>query len=215
MIISLISGALLAAWTPNYFENMETKNYSKMRSEIRNILNIMTCFSVALILFGKEFGMILSPVKYHAGLIVLPVITVGCFFNSAWHLYGRHFIVSKKTYYITYLGILSALVNIGLNALFIPMYGYKVAAYTTLFSFIFMLIMSVLVTKYIIKIYPVTIKLMIRPVLFMLSAIFVFSSLEMITVNIVAKIIIKFVILMLMLYLSNIKFINLRLINKI
>ncbi len=123
--------------------------------------------------------------------ILLPVVTLGCFFNGVWHIYGRHIAYSKKTMYVALLGLLSSLVNIMLNAIFISEYGYKAAAYTTLFSFVFLALMSVIVTKYIINIYPVTIKLIIYPVIYMPLTIAVFNSLEISNMNLISKLSIK------------------------
>lgn len=213
MILSFVLGALLSAWTPNYFENMATKNYSKMRYEMSNILKILACCAIAIVLFGKDLGVVLSAEKYHEGLIILPIVTCGCFFDGIWHLYSRNIAYSKKTIYLAYLGILSSLVNIVLNAIFIPEFGYEAAAYTTLFSFMFMATLSVVVTKYVIRIYPVSIKLVIFPIICISSAVIIFYCLEISDMNIVSKAMVKILSLFSFAALLNISYIKSHLIT--
>ena len=60
--------------------------------------------------------------------------------NKAWEL-------TAKTKIILNLNIVAAILNIVLNILLIPQYGYVIAAYTTMFSFLIYIILSLYLSK--------------------------------------------------------------------
>ena len=68
----------------------------------------------------------------------MPPISAGVFFTSVAHMYSNILVYHKKTKYVMYGAAIAAVLNIVLNAVFIPIYGYMVAAYTTLFSYVLM-----------------------------------------------------------------------------
>ena len=53
----------------------------------------------------------------------------------------------KKTTGMAIVSVLAAGMNYGLNAIFIPMYGYNAAAYTTLAGYLFLLIAHMLLVR--------------------------------------------------------------------
>lgn len=53
----------------------------------------------------------------------------------------------KKTKYVSFGTIFAALLNIVLNVMFIPEYGFVAAAYTTLFSYISLLLIHFIITR--------------------------------------------------------------------
>ena len=60
----------------------------------------------------------------------------------------------KKNGYLAVIVLLCGILNIYLNLYFIPIYSYHAAAYTTLFSYFVMMLLSIIVTTYILKLPP-------------------------------------------------------------
>ena len=74
-------------------------------------------------------------------MIALFFATSGCYYVSVI------MIPYKKEKQVLYGTIVSAVVNVGLNAVFIPIYGYYAAAVTTVISEVIMLATGVIFTR--------------------------------------------------------------------
>lgn len=66
----------------------------------------------------------------------MPPIAAGVFLTSISNLYSNILVYYKKTKYIMFAAIAAAVVNVALNLVAIPLFGYGAAAYTTLASYI-------------------------------------------------------------------------------
>ena len=86
-----------------------------------------------------------------APLPIAPVIVGGYVFHGVSSFYNRGIYFKKKNGYLALIVLLSGVINIYLNVQFIPIYGYKAAAYTTLFSYFVMMLLSIFVTTIILK----------------------------------------------------------------
>ena len=141
LIATVVWSAVNASLVPYSYENMNTKTYDG----IKNITNSLVlaygglCFCVALI--APEVLFILAPPEYASGVYAVPPIAAVAFLNAPYNLYATVEFFHKKSTGIAVATIVSCLVNIGLNALLIPRYGFVAAAYTTLISNIVLILM--------------------------------------------------------------------------
>jgi len=58
---------------------------------------------------------------------------------------NRNILFEKRNYYLTLIMIVAAVVNVALNYFWIPVHGYKIAAWTTLISYGVMVLLSILI----------------------------------------------------------------------
>jgi O-antigen/teichoic acid export membrane protein len=138
--IGLLSAPLLIAAHPLIINAWE--NYDKDR--IQEIISLFSryflFFAIPVIvyitIFSKELVSILIGQEYRKGYIIIPFVLLG-FLAWNFSMYGhKGFEIVKKTGIIMKLLIVSTLLNIFLNLIFIPLYGYIAAALTTLISFL-------------------------------------------------------------------------------
>jgi O-antigen/teichoic acid export membrane protein len=95
----------------------------------------------------KSILKILSTSSYYEGARIIPFVACSVFFLGLNQRYGAGLSFYKKTQFMMYVLIISSFVNIGLNFLFIPKYGYMAAAVTTLISYAFMLFLSIVISR--------------------------------------------------------------------
>lgn len=94
-------------------------------------------FFLFLSLFARELLIVFTSPQYVSGYIIVPVITL------SYLIFGIRIIIvgvlasEKRTGIIAYSTIAGALLNIGLNFLFIPQWGILGAAWATLISYLF------------------------------------------------------------------------------
>ena len=133
----LVWNAINASFVPYLFQNIEKKD-SKIKEISFGLLEAYAAIAVLLTFLAPEIVRILATEEYFKAIYIMPPISAGVFFTSVAHMYSNILIYYKKTKYIMYGSAIAAVLNVGLNAIYIPMYGYTAAAYTTLFSYIVM-----------------------------------------------------------------------------
>ena len=93
---------------------------------------------VGISILAKPILNILTGQKYFMGYTILPFLALSIFLNGSTMGFGNALGYYKKTKYIMWSLIIGGSVNLGLNFIFIPKYGYFAAAITTLIGYIVM-----------------------------------------------------------------------------
>lgn len=127
--------AINSSFIPYLFRNIENKS-SKIKEISLELLSIYSLVAILLTMLAPEIIRILAPIEYYEAIYIMPPIAAGVFFTSLAQLYSNICVYYKKTKFVMYPAALSAIINIILNLIFIPQYGYMAAAYTTLFSYV-------------------------------------------------------------------------------
>ncbi|TAL33467.1 MAG: hypothetical protein EPN93_13890 [Spirochaetes bacterium] len=153
MLLNVFFMAVFRAWIPYYFELMDGKDYKKLFDNTKRIFKLIIIAALFLIYFGKEIGMLLAKQNYYSGLGMIPIIVVGYLFNSLFFIYSWGFGYIKKPIYISLIVLVAAILNIAINAVFIPVYGAITAAYATVAAYMVMAVSAWFFTRRIPDIY--------------------------------------------------------------
>lgn len=138
MIINVIWGALNLAWIPWFFENMKNENYENIRKKTLAYISFFSSITVLLVFVSPEIVKIAAPSGYLPGLGLVPIISASYYFVFLYSLPANLEFYLKKTHIISLGTILAGAINVFLNYIFIPTFGYSAAAFTTLVSYIFL-----------------------------------------------------------------------------
>lgn len=138
--ISLLANVLWTsmnqAWAPWLNDNIYEKNYGQIRAKSKIYLGVFSILIIGILLVSPEIILIFGGTAYYEARYVMPpVILSGCF-QFIYGMYVNIEIYEKKTFTISIGTVATALLNIGLNMIFIPKFGYIAAAYTTLAGYI-------------------------------------------------------------------------------
>lgn len=131
----LVWQAINASFVPYLFQNIEQKNHN-IKKISNMLLEAYAVIAVLLTFFAPEIVKILATEEYYEAIYIMPSIAAGVFFTSYANLYSNIAVYYKKTKYVMYPAIVAAGINLVLNYIFIKLFGYMAAAYTTLFSYI-------------------------------------------------------------------------------
>ena len=144
---------------------------------------------------AKDFFVAFTDPRYHEsyGVFILTCISMAAvglsqYTNKAWEL-------NKNTKMILALNIVAAVLNIVLNFIFIPIYGYYVAIITTLISYVFYLAVSLIMSRKTLKL-KVNVKSLIKVIISsicMYVAILIFKNFAMNMSNVI-KVILEVII---------------------
>ena len=150
-IAAIVMTAFSQAWAPWLLDHLNTKEFEEIKYTAKKVSLVFVILVLGLMLLSPEILFIMGGEPYMGAIIAMPpvILAMVCnyyyaFYFDVEYFYGETYIISLGT-------LLAALVNIGLNLIFIPMYGYVAAAYTTLIGYVVMLLYHYLIVKYKLK----------------------------------------------------------------
>ena len=147
---------------------------------------------IGLSVLSKPIIMIFTSSEYHQGFHIVYLIAFGVFFLGLQNGFYTGLVFYKRTNLITMNVMAAVLLNVVLNFLLVPRYGYMAAAVTTLVSYAFLLTTMIIVSRrYFVWEFPV--KSLVRvtiasaimgAVVYLFSRSLSFSPLVNLTVNV-------------------------------
>lgn len=141
MIGTIFWSAINASLVPYTFEKINEKKYNDINNVAKKLVIGYLAICMVVILLAPEILKILAPAKYYSGIYAVPPITIVVFLQSLYNLFANVEFYYKRTKLIAVSTVIATIVNIILNYIFIPKYSYVAAAYTTLTSYVVLVIM--------------------------------------------------------------------------
>lgn len=102
---------------------------------------------VGLSVLAKPIIDIMTTPAYYEGYRIVPLVVFGAFFVGLAQRFQSPLTYYKKTNLVMGCTVVAALLNIGLNFLLVPKYGYIAAAATTLACYVFFFLLMVLASR--------------------------------------------------------------------
>lgn len=125
-----------SAYAPWIYQRMSEKKYAAIQKRGEEVILLFALCAILITLFAPELIMVLGPSEYYSGMYAIPPVVAGVFFTAVFTLYMRIELYLKRSKTIMVATVLAAAVNILLNAVCIPTFGYVGAAYTTLICYV-------------------------------------------------------------------------------
>ena len=141
MIATVLPTALDGVWIPFFTEKMRLGAYDEINAISKKYIKLMTSAIVGVILVAPELVKILSTRSYWEGISIIPPIVLANYLIFLYTMYVNVEHYYKKTVFISLNTLAAAISNIVLNLYFIRSFGYVGAAYTTMVSYLFSLIL--------------------------------------------------------------------------
>ena len=148
-ISTIVWGAINSSFVPYLFENINSVEQQKSIKQISaKLLLFFACAVIVISLIAPEMVMILATEEYFEAVYIVPPIIAGVYFISISNMFSNVLLYHECSKYIMVASVIAALVNIVLNYITIPLWGYMSAAYTTLASYMLLaLIQAIISTK--------------------------------------------------------------------
>lgn len=151
LIQSIISMGVLRAWTPIFYEKLKQKKHREIEELVVKYSIIIYILALCLILFSYEIIFIMADQKFYSSQEMVPIIVLSYVFFFLYTIYVGYSFYHKKTYLIAIFTLIAGIINIILNYTLIPIYGFEVAAFTTLISYALLFLLHYLNVKFIIR----------------------------------------------------------------
>lgn len=130
-IINLFGNSVSATFSPYLYQKMYAKEYDKLSIRANQVLLFIGVVMLGIMLFSREIVMLFGGNKYIDSSYVIIPICLGVFFNYLFSFFGQIQQYFERKTAIVIPSIFCAILNICLNYIFIGMYGYRAASYTT------------------------------------------------------------------------------------
>ncbi len=177
MIMNIVVMALNKAWIPIFYKKLEKNRYDEIQNIAEKYAKIIFFIALLIILFSKELIIIMADKKYLEALDIVPYIVLGYVIVFLYTLFGNYAFYNKKTGTISIFTLLAGVINIVLNYLLIPRYGYQIAAVTTIISYFFLFVFHFVNSKFILKFKTIRINKIIFFLLTLCGGVSIFFSL--------------------------------------
>ncbi|WP_158095982.1 oligosaccharide flippase family protein [Cloacibacillus sp. An23] len=136
LAVTIVWSSINSSLIPYTYEKCRNRDFVSLASTTNAIVLLYSIACGILILFAPEMLMIMAPSSYAECVYIIPPIVGGVFFMSMYFIFANVIYYYKRPKYVMYASVTSAVLNIWLNYILIPQYGYFAAGYTTLACFI-------------------------------------------------------------------------------
>ncbi|MDO4321082.1 MAG: oligosaccharide flippase family protein [Lachnospiraceae bacterium] len=146
-IIWILEDSVWNAWLPWMYEKIardESQDIEHYWSILMHAFGIISWF---LVLFAPEIILILGSKKYEAAIYLIAPMVTGTLFRFYSYSYTAIQNYYKKTGFVAMSTVSVMLLNVILNYVFILLFGYRAAAYTTAFSYLMLMCMQAFMEK--------------------------------------------------------------------
>lgn len=135
-VMNLFSSALIQSLSPWIYEKIKRREEDQIQRTLAASTAVMAAAVLALIVLAPEVVRVFAPASYYEAVRAIPPVAMGAYFTYLYNIFSHYEFYYQKTSFISLATIAAAVLNLGLNFIFIPLFGYVAAGYTTLICFI-------------------------------------------------------------------------------
>ncbi len=182
LVLAVITNSIGTSWSTWFYEQMRKQNYNEIQKNAELLARIFLAFCLILLAISPEIIYIIGGSNYEQGkFVAIPLIMSG-FIIFLYSIIVPSEYYTKNTIYIMYGTVTAAIINLITNYIFIRMFGYIAAGYTTLFSYSCYLFLHFIFSRKLIRfdIVPV------QKLIIMLSLLIVFNCIVFIAMDYIA-----------------------------
>ena len=136
MIMTLFNIALNQTLNPWIYTKIKEKRVGDIAGVAYTSLAVVGMANLLLIILAPEAIALFAPEKYGEAIWIVPPVALSCYAMYLYDLFAKFQFYFEKTVFIMIASVLCAALNVVLNYIFISLFGYIAAGYTTLICYI-------------------------------------------------------------------------------
>lgn len=138
MVMTLLTNSLNSTVVPWLYRKLDGKEYDRIRKMSVVLLGGIAAVILFVDALAPDIVAILAPPEYGEAMSLVPVISASVFFMFVYSYCSNIEFFYEKRGLATAASVLGAILNIILNVILIPVFGYQVAGFTTMACYIAM-----------------------------------------------------------------------------
>lgn len=131
-VVHIVWASINSVLIPWEYNKIEEGKIEDIKKQTRKLIVLYAVICAGIMFVAPEAVRIFAPPSYYSGIYVMAPVIGGTFFSGLYSLFAILEFYYKKTVYVMFASSTAAILNIILNFIFIPQFGYSAAAYTTL-----------------------------------------------------------------------------------
>lgn len=134
-IMLFLNQSLMQAIEPWYFRKLKEHREGDIGRIAYSTMLMVALANLMVIVFAPEIIFLFAPPSYHDSIWVISPIAMSVFFMYVYNYFVEIEFYYENTKWISFATLMAAGLNIVLNFIFIRIFGYFAAGYTTLFCY--------------------------------------------------------------------------------
>ena len=131
LLLIMVNNGINSSFVPWLYGNLRKGDCAKVPGVTNVLLLLVTLLVFLLMLFAPECVALLATADYQEAIWCIPPIATGVVFSFLYTLFVNVEIYYGRAGYVAIASILSAVLNVALNFVAIPLFGYIASAYVT------------------------------------------------------------------------------------
>lgn len=152
LLLNLFTVAFNYAAEPFFFNNVKNENADKAYGQIMHAFVLACGVAMMSIVSFQEIAILLIGESYRGPQDIIPILLFSNLFLGIYYNISIWYKLSDRTIYGAYISIGGALITLSMSVFLLPVYGYIISAYASLFCYGFMMVMGYLLGQ---KLYPI------------------------------------------------------------
>lgn len=142
-----VMSQLMAAWSPWVYRRLNENDTKSIRDNSGLMVLLGMYLTIGLLTVSPELIYFFLTETYLPCILIVPPLVVAMFFQFIYLFFYDLEYYYKKPHWIAYASVVAAVLNLVLNFIFIPRFGYIAACYTTVASYFVLLLMNYIFAK--------------------------------------------------------------------
>lgn len=135
MALQVLNAGILSVYVPYTYKSIKAGAIGRIEQSATFLLLLIGMANLFAVLVAPELMRILAPPDYQMAVYVVQPVTMSNLFIFLFNLFANIEYYWNQTKQVAVASIVSAIANIILNYIFINLYGFIAAGYTTLFCY--------------------------------------------------------------------------------
>jgi len=135
-IMTLFNQALIHTLTPWIYQKIKADKPEEIPGIAYIAFGLIGAVNLILIILAPEIVRLFAPAAYYEAIWVIPPVAMSGLFIFAYNMFAAFEFYFEKSNFIMVASVAGAVLNIVLNFIFIRIFGYYAAGYTTLVCYI-------------------------------------------------------------------------------
>ena len=139
-LMNVVISAVNSSMVPWTYRKLKGKEYGQILKISNSVTIIMGFMTVLLTVCAPEMIKIIGTKEYFISIWIIPSVSLANFYTYCYNLYCNIEFYYNRTKYVMIASSVGAILNIILNLIFIRLFGFIAAGYTTMICYLVFMI---------------------------------------------------------------------------
>lgn len=144
MLMMVVNDAFTKTLVPWTYQKLAMEKYKEISKPINVALAVIGLGDIMMALLAPELVYIFADREYTKAIYAIPPLVAVCFFAFLYNTFANIEYYYKETKMISLASIIAGITIVAANAVFVPLFGFRGAAYASMISFMIYALMHYL-----------------------------------------------------------------------